>query len=446
MFMEAEEYYQSLIDQDYTPEQAEGYTKQHYPEFILENNEPKASLPLPVSTETDAILPLSEGSQQIPMPLPMPLPGGSMPQPITTIYVEAESQLPKTMRIFSGAIGILMAFILLVWTLGIVNPILTDNIEGYLDEGTSSADKLVNSLKNVQIMTYLSVGILLATMVVAFLSMLNKTKWWLLPAIALFLMAIFVSTAAYSTSAVNTYYADCDDEVYENCYEIEDEKSSIFDSDPMFSAYCNIAGLVIIGIMSLISRGEKKSESDSNEKEGQITPPLETKKDSNSKLIWVISVVVLIIGASLSLVAYNAYMNPLSNGDSDSSSPVGNTFEGRDAISDPMTENGGDALVVVDFITGDGLNWATVDIKISIDNGAYVTCEHSNSEPDTGCYIDKLETEEDIDWSPGESILIYEGDNNNLCSSSCSVTVKVIKKGFGNQYDESLVELVILAE
>ena len=85
--MEAQTYYESLISQGYSAEQAKQYTAQHYPDFELTAPAPNPAQPLP----------------EIPVPMPLPgmspLPQADLPPP----FIGVAS--PKLESIESGGMG-----------------------------------------------------------------------------------------------------------------------------------------------------------------------------------------------------------------------------------------------------------------------------------------------------------------------------------------------------
>ena len=100
------------------------------------------------------------------------------------------------------------------------------------------------------------------------------------------------------------------------------------------------------------------------------------------------------------------------------------SFTGQD--SDPViTSSNDDELIELTRTedTGDDLNWAILVVKISIDAGAWITCDHDQPSGD-GCFFTKIESSPDNKWQFSEKISISE-DSANLCDSPCDVEVEL---------------------
>ena len=100
------------------------------------------------------------------------------------------------------------------------------------------------------------------------------------------------------------------------------------------------------------------------------------------------------------------------------------SFTGQD--SDPViTSSNDDELIELTRTedTGDDLNWAYLVVKISVDAGAWITCDHDQPSGD-GCFFTKIESSADNKWQLSEKISIAE-DSANLCESPCDVEVEL---------------------
>jgi hypothetical protein len=110
--MEAQTYYESLISQGYSAEQAKQYTAQHYPDFELTAPAPNPAQPLP---EIPVPMPLPGMSPLPQADLPPPFIGGALPKPESfesdgmgkkkTISIALASIL-----VIASAVGIMYAF------------------------------------------------------------------------------------------------------------------------------------------------------------------------------------------------------------------------------------------------------------------------------------------------------------------------------------------------
>lgn len=385
--------------------------------------------------------------------LPVPAPGlNPLPNSILVtspafnplmIPIE-ESNTPKVLKIISGAFGILMSVVLLLFILGLVVGVNSDNINYYQNEGSSSASDYADAIGVVQILTYIQVIFVFGILIASVMTILDKTAWWVLPALITVLIFIFAGTSYYLADAGNVYLDSCDPEFYDNCGDIQEE--SMFDQDHMFSGYCGLFGLSIIGILSLIIKAKSSKKTDGAL---EVAANGETSKAANRTLA--ISIVVIVIGALFAFMVFNAFMNPVTE-DSNESSPILQQFVGRDMdVGAELSEDVAEPLVAVDlewadpnsnFKNGGPLRWDLLKVEITIDGTDY-TCSMSDSLSD--CAVDKMETSDDGYWSQGESILFYEGSDSNLCSDTCIVEVLLIVTDSSNP-DRVIKQLEVVAQ
>ena len=110
--MQAQEYYQSLISQGYTAEQAKQYTVQYYPDFEPVVPTPNVTQPLPeipIPMPLPGISPLPQGD------LPPPFVGGALPKPesVETSGMEKKKIISIALAgilVVAGTVGIMYAF------------------------------------------------------------------------------------------------------------------------------------------------------------------------------------------------------------------------------------------------------------------------------------------------------------------------------------------------
>lgn len=97
-------------------------------------------------------------------------------------------------------------------------------------------------------------------------------------------------------------------------------------------------------------------------------------------------------------------------------------------------------LVYVQYNQGDDLNWAQVNLQLSVNAGAYMQCTTPQETIGNNCH---LTDNGDNVWALGESITVSEG-SDDLCdgSSSCDVRIKIIDSMNGNIIYESNSVLV----
>ena len=385
--------------------------------------------------------------------LPVPAPGfNPLPNSILVtspafnplmIPIE-ESNTPKVLKIISGAFGILMSVVLLLFILGLVVGVNSDNINYYQNEGSSSASDYADAIGVVQILTYIQAIFVFAILIASIMTIVDKTAWWVLPALITVLIFIFAGTSYYLADAGNVYLDSCDPEFYDNCGDIQEE--SMFDQDHMFSGYCGLFGLSIIGILSLIIKAKSSKKNDGAL---EVAANGETSKAANRTLA--ISIVVIVIGALFAFMVFNALMNPVTE-ESNESSPTLQQFVGRDMdVGADLSGDVAEPLIAVDlewadpdsnFKNGGPLRWDLLKVEITIDGTDY-TCSMSNSLSD--CVVDKMETNVDGYWSQGESILFYEGSDTNLCSDTCIVEVLLIVTDSSNP-DRVIKQLEVVAQ
>lgn len=385
----------------------------------------------------------------------LPVPSAEFNSPLNPVLVTnpafnplmtpiEESNTAKILKIISGAFGILMSVVLLLFILGLVVGVNSDNISYYQNEGSSSASDYADAIGVVQILTYIQVIFVFGILIASIMTILDKTAWWVLPALITVLIFIFAGTSYYLADAGNVYLDSCDPTFYDNCGDIQEE--SMFDQDHMLSGYGGLFGLSIIGILSLIIKAKS-----SNKNDGALEVAANggTSKAANRTLA--ISIVVIVIGALFAFMVFNALMNPVTE-DSNESSPTLQQFVGRDMdVGADLSGDVAEPLVAVDLEwadpnsntkNGGPIRWDLLKVEITIDGTDY-TCSMSNSLSD--CVVDKMETNDDGYWSQGESILFYEGSDSNLCSDTCIVEVLLIVTDSTNP-DRVIKQLEVVAQ
>ena len=94
-----------------------------------------------------------------------------------------------------------------------------------------------------------------------------------------------------------------------------------------------------------------------------------------------------------------------------------------------------ESLVYVQLSSGDDLEWGTVNLQLSVNDGAYMQCTNPTETIGNNCH---LTDDGDNRWSFAETITLSEG-SDDLCddSSVCEVKVKIIDSMSGNIIYES---------
>ena len=111
-------------------------------------------------------------------------------------------------------------------------------------------------------------------------------------------------------------------------------------------------------------------------------------------------------------------------------------FAVTDAAGTP-TSDSGEEIVYIAMDAGEDLSWATVIVQMS-DGGSYTECTNPDQAADTGCAVSD---NGDGKWSFGEEVTISEG-SDDICSTACSVQVKVLDRASNKLIYESTVTSV----
>jgi hypothetical protein len=109
-------------------------------------------------------------------------------------------------------------------------------------------------------------------------------------------------------------------------------------------------------------------------------------------------------------------------------------FGGVDATGS-VTDGTGDDLVRITMTQGGDLNWASISVKISVDNGAPVTC--SNGDASGNCDLIEFGNTGDQFWSVGDGVTIVESGQDLCTSGSCVIKVTITDTQLGVTLDET---------
>ena len=92
------------------------------------------------------------------------------------------------------------------------------------------------------------------------------------------------------------------------------------------------------------------------------------------------------------------------------------TFYQFDAEGDvgAITTGTDDPLVRITMTQGVAINWATVDVKISINNGAPITCDNPGNEGGAACALIEFGDSTDSEWSVGDGVTVVESGQDPL--------------------------------
>ena len=111
-------------------------------------------------------------------------------------------------------------------------------------------------------------------------------------------------------------------------------------------------------------------------------------------------------------------------------------FSGEDA-GGSVTQGTDDNLVIITMNQGGDLNWASVQIQISIDGAAPITCDNPG-QSGSDCGASEFGNTADAVWSVGDGVTIFES-GSNLCSSGCDIEYSIIDTREGLMIDSGYV-------
>ena len=109
-------------------------------------------------------------------------------------------------------------------------------------------------------------------------------------------------------------------------------------------------------------------------------------------------------------------------------------FGGVDATGS-VTDGTEDDLVRITMSQGADLLWAHISIKISVDNGAPVTC--SNGDASGNCDLIEYGNTGDQYWSVGDGVTIVESGQDLCTSGTCVIKVTITDTYEGKIIDET---------
>jgi len=112
-------------------------------------------------------------------------------------------------------------------------------------------------------------------------------------------------------------------------------------------------------------------------------------------------------------------------------------FGGEDATGS-VTDGTGDDLVRITMSQGGDLNWASISVKISVDNAAPETCaNNAESSENSNCHLIEFGDAGDQVWSVGDGVTIVESGQDLCSSGTCVVKVTITDTREGKTLDET---------
>ena len=254
--MEAQQYYDSLMAQGYPSEEAEKYTREHYPEFSL-----APTAPAPVMIDTSAPMPMGAGT---PAPMPMPGPGltGMPIQAGAQQVIIQQSNKGRVWRWFNGIFGIIFSLAML-WVSNFIREtwdVLGDDISKEIENmnflekaliGDFVAD--VESMISTFSTIYTIVMILSVVMLVVSIIQFVNTPWGgkAFLGVAGLLLVVLLGAAIYEYTAINNLI----DEVNEMPTDEEDIENIEFMETPGFiGSACTSVCFLIFALLAFLGR------------------------------------------------------------------------------------------------------------------------------------------------------------------------------------------------
>ena len=98
-------------------------------------------------------------------------------------------------------------------------------------------------------------------------------------------------------------------------------------------------------------------------------------------------------------------------------------FDASDAGED-TSNSGDDQLIIISMETGSDLSWSIVQIQISIDGAAPITCDNPG-QSGGDCGSIEYGNTADSTWSVSDGVTIVES-GSNLCSGGCGIEYTII--------------------
>lgn len=253
--MEAQQYYDSLMAQGYPSEEAEKYTREHYPEFSL-----APTAPAPVMIDTSAPMPMGAGT---PAPMPMPGPGltGMPIQAGAQQVIIQQSNKGRVWRWFNGIFGIIFSLAML-WVSNFIREtwdVLGDEISKEIEnlnflEKTLIGDFVadVESMISTFSTIYTIVMIIsVAMLVVSIIQFMNKPwggKAFL--GVAGLLLVVLLGAAIYEYTAINNLI----DEVNEMDGDEDLENIEFMETPGFIGSACTSVCFLIFALLAFLGR------------------------------------------------------------------------------------------------------------------------------------------------------------------------------------------------
>ena len=262
--MDAQQYYESLLAQGYTPEDSTKYTQEHYPDFGQESTPaaPEAAAPEPVAPAPMAI----PAPGELPAPAPMPMPGAQpmmvgMPgQAVQPVIIQQKSQ-GGIWRIFNGIFGIIFSLAMLyvsnlvreMWD--VIGDELSKEIDNLstlervlIDDFISDLESMISTFSTIYTVVMILSCVMLVVSIIQFMNKPWGGKAFL--GAAALLLVVLLGAAMYEYTAINNLIDDVN--------ELEDGEDippiSFMETPGFIGSACTSVCFIVFALLAYLGR------------------------------------------------------------------------------------------------------------------------------------------------------------------------------------------------
>ena len=262
--MDAQQYYESLIAQGYTPEDSTKYTQEHYPDFGQESTPaaPEPAAPVPVAPAPMAI----PAPGELPAPAPMPMPGAQpmmvgMPgQAVQPVIIQQKSQ-GGIWRIFNGIFGIIFSLAMLyvsnlvreMWD--VIGDELSKEIDNLsslervlIDDFISDLESMISTFSTIYTVVMILSCVMLVVSIIQFMNKPWGGKAFL--GAAALLLVVLLGAAMYEYTAINNLIDDVN--------ELEDGEDippiSFMETPGFIGSACTSVCFIVFALLAYLGR------------------------------------------------------------------------------------------------------------------------------------------------------------------------------------------------
>ena len=255
--MDAQEYYESLLEQGYAPADATQFTQQHYPEFQIA---PAPAQMQPTAPEQIVV----DYPSPAPAPMPMAAPPMMVGMPVQSgqqVIIQKKNK-GGVWRIFNGIFGIIFSAAML-WvsnfireTWDVLGDELTKEINSLssleralIDGFISDLETMISTFSTIYTVVMILSGLMLIASIIQFMNKPWGGKLFL--GIAALLLVTLLGAAVYEYTAINNLI----DDVNELDSEGEDIPPISFMETPGFiGSVCTSACFLVFALLAYLGR------------------------------------------------------------------------------------------------------------------------------------------------------------------------------------------------